>query len=148
MRYGFGVDIFGTEIKMGFFSESGELIEKWKIVTPLMQDGNRILPAIADDIERYMKEHHLYEDQIIGVGVGIPGPVNGSGVVNKCVNFGWGVFNIDRALSGLTGLPVKSGNIANLSALESDDEDVCGRLQWLTEYFEVLAEDKFLHWKE
>jgi len=38
--------------------------------------------------------------------------------------------------------------IANLSALESDDEDVCGRLQWLTEYFEVLAEDKFLHWKE
>ena len=85
MRYGFGVDIFGTEIKMGFFSESGELIEKWKIVTPLMQDGNRILPAIADDIERYMKEHHLYEDQIIGVGVGIPGPVNGSGVVNKCV---------------------------------------------------------------
>lgn len=117
MRYGFGVDIFGTEIKMGFFSESGELIEKWKIVTPLMQDGNRILPAIADDIERYMKEHHLYEDQIIGVGVGIPGPVNGSGVVNKCVNFGWGVFNIDRALAGLTGLNVKSSNIANLAGL-------------------------------
>ena len=38
--------------------------------------------------------------------------------------------------------------IANLSALESDDEDVMGRLEWLTDYFEVLAEDKFLHWKE
>lgn len=38
--------------------------------------------------------------------------------------------------------------IANLSALESDDEDVSGRLQWLTDYFEVLAKDGFLHWKE
>lgn len=117
MRYGFGVDIFGTHIKIGFFDETGKLIEKWKIVTPMMQGGSQILPAIADNIEKYLSLHHLFEDDIIGIGVGIPGPVNSAGVVNKCVNFDWGVFNIDRALSGLTGLKVTSGNIANLSAL-------------------------------
>lgn len=117
MRYGFGVDIYGPNMKFGFFDETGKLIEKWRIATPLMQGSSQILPAVADEIEAYMTRHQLVEDDIIGVGVGIPGPVNSAGVVNKCVNFGWGVFNIDRTLSGLTGLKVKSSNIANLAAL-------------------------------
>lgn len=117
MRYGFGVDIFGPNIKFGFFDETGNLIEKWKIAAPMLKDGSKIIPAVADEVERYLRENHIFEDDVIGIGVGIPGPVNSSGVVNKCVNLGWGVFNIDRALSGLTGLQVKSSNIANLSAL-------------------------------
>lgn len=117
MRYGFGVDIFGPNIKFGFFDETGRLLEKWKIAYSIDRGGNDILPTVAEEIESCMSRNMLFEDDIIGVGVGIPGPVNDSGVVNKCVNFGWGVFNIDRALSGLTGLRVKSSNNANLSAL-------------------------------
>lgn len=117
MRYGFGVDIYGAGTKIGFFDETGKLIDKWKISNPMMVDGNQILPVIADEIQKYMTSHRIFEDDVIGIGVGIPGPVNSSGVVNKCVNFGWGVFNINRALSGLTGLRVVSGNIANLAAL-------------------------------
>lgn len=117
MRYGFGVDIFGPNIKIGFFNERGELLDKWKIAHSVTHNGNQILPAVAEEIESYMSRKRLMEDDILGVGVGIPGPVNDSGVVNKCVNLGWGVFNIDRALSGLTGLRVRSSNIANLSAL-------------------------------
>lgn len=117
MRYGFGVDIFGPNIKIGFFDETGELLDKWKIAYSVLHGGNQILPTVAEEIESYMTRKRLFEDDIIGIGVGIPGPVNDAGVVNKCVNFGWGVFNIDRALSGLTGLRVKSSNNANLSAL-------------------------------
>lgn len=117
MRYGFGVDIFGPQTKIGFFDETGKLLDKWKVATPMMQDGNQILPMVADEIQGYMTKHQLFEDDIIGIGVGIPGPVNSSGVVNKCVNFGWGFFNINRALGGLTGLNVTSGNIANLAAV-------------------------------
>jgi glucokinase len=54
---------------------------------------------------------------IIGIGVGVPGPVDGTGVVNRCVNLGWGVFNIAQELSLLTGFPVKAGNDANVAAL-------------------------------
>lgn len=117
MRYGFGVDIYGAGTKIGFFDENGKLIDHWKLSTPMSEDGNQVLPLIAEEIQKYMTDHQLFEDDIIGIGVGIPGPVNRSGVVNKCVNFGWGVFNISRALSGLTGLRVVSGNIANLAAL-------------------------------
>lgn len=117
MRYGFGVDIFGPNIKFGFFDEDGNLIDKWKIAVPIMNGGNQIIPIVANEIEEYLKKKGIDEDKIIGVGVGIPGPVNKSGVVNKCVNLGWGVFNIERALAGLTDLKVKAGNISNLSAL-------------------------------
>lgn len=117
MRYGFGVDIYGPQIKIGLFDEAGNLLDKWKVATPMMQYGNQILPAVAEEIEKYLSQHHIFEDDVIGIGVGIPGPVNSSGVVNKCVNFGWGVFNIDRALGGLTGLHVKSGNSATLAAV-------------------------------
>ncbi len=36
MKYGFGVDIGGTTIKIGFFSVDGDLIEKWEIPTNKM----------------------------------------------------------------------------------------------------------------
>lgn len=117
MRYGFAVDIFGTNIKLGVFNENEELIAKWRCPMPAGQSGNSILPVIAEEIDAYCRQNGILEDDVLGIGVGIPGPVNEKGVVNKCVNLGWGVFNIDRALSGLTGMQVVSGNIATLSAL-------------------------------
>ncbi len=117
MRYGFGVDIWGENTKIGLFDETGRLLEKWKIPTPMNQGGNQILPAIAAEIDRCMSNHHLTEDDVLGIGVGIPGPVNNEGTVGKCVNFGWGLFNLNHTLSGLTGLPVRGGNIANMSVL-------------------------------
>jgi len=51
------------------------------------------------------------------LGIGVPGPVDAKGVVNKCVNLGWGVFNIAEELTRLTGFPVKAGNDANVAAL-------------------------------
>ena len=63
---------------------------------PANLGGNAILPVIAEEIEQFMQKNNMFEDDVIGIGVGIPGPVNASGVVNKCVNLGWGVFNLDR----------------------------------------------------
>ncbi len=117
MRYGFGVDVFGPVVKFGFFDETGKLLDTWRTPTPDNQDGNRMLMEIAQEVEQYISRNHLFEDDILGIGIGIPGPVNEMGVVNKCVNYNWGVFNIERALSGLTGLHVEAGNIASLAAL-------------------------------
>ena len=64
-----------------------------------------------------MDEHDIAKESIVGIGIGVPGPVDGKGVVNKCVNLGWGVFNIAETLSQLTGFPVKAGNDANVAAL-------------------------------
>lgn len=59
MKYGFGVDIGGTTIKIGLFSVEGDLIEKWEIPTNKAENGKYILTEIADFIHRTIKEKTL-----------------------------------------------------------------------------------------
>lgn len=117
MKYGFGVDLGGTTVKISYFDETGNLLSKWEIPTVTADGGKQILPDIAASVRSYLTDNGIADSQIIGVGIGVPGPVDGKGVVNKCVNLGWGVFNICDALSQLVGFPVKAGNDANVAAL-------------------------------
>ena len=117
MRYGFGVDLGGTTVKIAFFDEQGTMISKWEIPTVTEGGGKQILPDIAASIRQYIEQKTIDPATIIGVGIGVPGPVSSKGVVNKCINLGWGVFNIAEELSRLVGFPVKAGNDANVAAL-------------------------------
>ena len=114
--YGFGVDIGGTTIKMGFFEET-TLAEKWEIPTNTANGGAAILDDVAAAVKAKMEEKKIDASNVVGIGVGVPGPVNAEGVVLKCVNLGWGVFNVEETLSQKTGLKVKAGNDANVAAL-------------------------------
>ncbi len=117
MQYGFGVDLGGTTVKLAFFDREGNMLDKWEIPTVTADGGKQILPDIAASIQSYLTEKQISREQVIGIGIGVPGPVSDQGVVNRCVNLGWGVFNIQEELSALTGLPVKAGNDANVAAL-------------------------------
>ena len=116
-KYGFGVDVGGTTIKMGFFETSGKLIDKWEIKTDTYNGGENILSDIAKAIDNKLAQEGISKNDVQGVGVGVPGPVNSKGIVLKCVNLGWGVFNVEEELASLTGLKVKAGNDANVAAL-------------------------------
>ena len=117
MKYGFGVDLGGTTVKIALFDETGLMLSKWEIPTVTANGGSRILPDIAASIAQFIDQKAIPHDLIIGVGIGVPGPVSSKGVVNKCINLGWGVFNIAEELSALVGFPVKAGNDANVAAL-------------------------------
>jgi len=117
MKYGFGIDLGGTTVKIAYFDENGTMLEKWEIPTVTTDGGSHILPDIAASIRAFLDAHNINETNILGLGIGVPGPVNAKGVVNKCVNLGWGVFNIAQTLTELTGFPVKAGNDANVAAL-------------------------------
>ena len=117
MKYGFGIDLGGTTVKIAYFDETGKMLDKWEIPTVTEGGGVQILPDIAASIKQYMEGYSIPETAILGLGIGVPGPVNAKGVVNKCINLGWGVFNIAEALTDLTGFPVKAGNDANVAAL-------------------------------
>ena len=117
MRYGFGIDVGGTTIKLAFLDENGTMIDKWEIPTRTQEGGKNVLPDIAASVKEYMEKENLTNDQIIGIGIGVPGPVSDAGIVNKCVNLGWGITDLHGDLSVLTGLHVKGGNDANVAAL-------------------------------
>ncbi len=117
MKYGFGIDIGGTTVKLGFFTQGGELLEKWEIPTDKTECGKNILPHVAAAVDACLSRRGIQKTEVFGTGVGVPGPVDGAGVVNGCINLGWGITDVPGELRRLTGLPAACGNDANLAAL-------------------------------
>ena len=114
----FGVDLGGTTVKMGYFDTEGNVKDKWEIPTRKENNGSRILPDIAESIKKKMAEQGMEKDDVIGVGIGVPGPVDASGVIYKAANLGWEVFSVKEELAVLLGgIPVEAGNDANVAAL-------------------------------
>lgn len=117
-EYVFGVDIGGTTVKLGLFDNSGNVLDKWEIPTRTENGGTNILPDIAQSIQDKMSEKNIDKDDVAGVGVGAPGPVDGAGIIHKAVNLGWDEMNLKQELSTLlSGMRVEGGNDANVAAL-------------------------------
>ena len=119
-EYAFGIDLGGTTAKVGLFTTSGALLEKWEVPTDTSNAGEHILENLADAIHGKMTEKEIAAEQVEGVGIGVPGPVLNSSVVPiVCANLGgWGERNVSAQLSGLLdGLKVLVGNDANVAAL-------------------------------
>ena len=117
MKYVFGIDVGGTTIKMGLLDDTGTLIEKREIPTHVQNNGEAILPEIAAEISAWIRKKNLETSEILGIGIGVPGPVDENGRINRCVNLNWGVFNLHETLGRMTGLRVRAGNDANVAAL-------------------------------
>lgn len=111
-----GIDLGGTTVKLGLF-QGEKLEEKWEIPTRKEQNGAFILGDIKDSVESKLREKKIGREEILGAGIGIPGPVDGNGVVHTCVNLGWGTFSVEEELGGLLSMPVKAANDANVAAL-------------------------------
>ena len=119
-EYAFGIDLGGTTAKIGLFTTTGNLLEKWEVPTDTSDQGVRILPNLAAAVQDKMAQRSLRPDQIEGVGLGVPGPVQDSSVVAiVCANLGgWGDCDAGAQLSQLLGgLRVQVGNDANVAAL-------------------------------
>ena len=119
-EYAFGIDLGGTTAKIGLFTTSGALLEKWEVATDTSNAGEHILENLAAAILGKMNEQGIQPDQVEGVGIGVPGPVLDSSIVPiVCANLGgWGERNVSAQLSGLlNGLKVLVGNDANVAAL-------------------------------
>ena len=119
-EYAFGIDLGGTTAKIGLFTTSGALLEKWEVATDTSNAGEHILENLAAAVLGKMKEQSIQPEQVEGVGIGVPGPVLDSSIVPiVCANLGgWGERNVSAQLSGLLdGLKVRVGNDANVAAL-------------------------------
>ena len=97
-KYCFGIDVGGTTVKCGLFTVAGDVLDKWEIETSTENNGERILPDIAKAIEDKLAEKNIAKDAVVGVGIGVPGPVNENGEVPCAVNLHWGFKPIEKEL--------------------------------------------------
>ena len=116
-RYAFGVDLGGTTVKVGLFETNGTLLDMWEILSRTEESGKYILPDIAAAVMKKLKDRDIAKAEVEGIGIGIPGPVCKDGTVLRCVNLGWGIFNVESSLYDLTGMRVRAANDANVAAL-------------------------------
>ena len=82
--YCFGIDVGGTTVKCGLFRTDGTLVEKWEIPTRKENNGDQILPDVAAAVNAKIEEKGISKDDVEGVGIGVPGPVNSKGEVASC----------------------------------------------------------------
>lgn len=116
-NYCFGIDVGGTTVKMGLFKTDGQLVEKWEIPTRTEEGGKAILPDIAAYALAKLVEKDISREDVAGIGIGVPGPIDADGVVPHTANLGWGYKEVTKELSELTGVTCRGGNDANVAAL-------------------------------
>ncbi len=104
-RY-YGIDVGGTTVKLGLFSENG-LLNKWEIPTDKTENGKNIIADIVRSLP----------GPADAAAIGVPGAVLSDGTVNRCVNLGWGVCRPGDEFTALTGIPCRMCNDANAAAL-------------------------------
>lgn len=117
MKYAVGVDLGGTTVKMGVFTEEAEVVKKWEIRTRKEENGRFILGDIAASVNETLTALGIHKADVKGIGMGVPGAVQPDGSVPVCVNLGWGKVQVKEEMEKMTGLLVYPANDANIAAL-------------------------------
>lgn len=114
-----GVDLGGTTTKLAFVNLDGEIQYKWEIPTDNSNQGHNITANIAKAIDEKLTELGYVKTQLLGIGMGAPGPVDyKAGVILNVVNLGWeDNYPLRERLEAATSLPVLIENDANCAAL-------------------------------
>ena len=118
MKYYAGVDLGGTNTKIGILDENGEILIKETIKTFSEKGMETTLKRIWGTIEKLMEQRKIKKENILGIGVGIPGPVMNEEIVGFFANFDWEVdVNISKLMENISGIPTKLENDVNMIAV-------------------------------
>lgn len=118
MNYYAGVDLGGTNTKIGILNREGDIL-KSRIIKTLSAEGvDNTLERIWKTIQELAQELDINIENIKGIGLGIPGPVLEQSIVAFFANFPWERnINIKEKLEKITGIETKLDNDVNIIAL-------------------------------
>lgn len=98
-KFNVGIDIGGTSIKFGLFDESDKLLYKWSIDTDTSDEGKKIVPEVSDSLLHFFSEKEIRLEDLLSIGIDIPGPAIHGDKVLKAVNLNWKEeFNIAKLM--------------------------------------------------
>ena len=119
-KYVVGVDVGGTNIKLGLVHPKGIVIARSHFPTkPFSSSKKKLIGVLAHEIEKIISSQGLKSKEIAGVGVGLPGLVNyDQGIVRFLPNIpGWKNVPLKSILEKKLNLPVFVDNDVKLITL-------------------------------
>jgi glucokinase len=113
-----GVDLGGTNTKIGVLNENGDIIRSTFIKTLSSEGPVKTLEKIWFAIKEILQEENIDEKNLIGIGLGVPGPVIDDSVVLSFANFPWDDnLNIAEIMEKVSGKKTKVANDVNVIAM-------------------------------
>jgi glucokinase len=115
-----GIDLGGTTTRMGMFDARMDLLASRSIVTRVAAGPQACVEEMADVVRALLYEQDSSgSGDILGIGIGSPGPINlKTGVLGLLPNLpGWENFHLRDALAEATGFPVILESDANAAAI-------------------------------
>lgn len=105
-----GIDIGGTQLRIGVFDDKGNLTDVFKTINDRSLGGEKNMDVLLGFVKDY---------DIMAYGIASPGPldVKHGKILNPPNLYGWDNFEIVRYLEEKTGKPVAVNNDGNLAGL-------------------------------
>lgn len=116
IKYAIGVDLGGTNIKIGIVSDKGNIISKLEVKTEAHLGPKGVIKNIEKGINAILKNNKL---KIRGIGIGAPGVVSPEkGIVQNPPNLsGWGKVPLGWIFKKKYQISVNVENDANAAAI-------------------------------
>lgn len=114
--YYLGIDIGGTNIRLGIVDGKGKVLTRYRIPTLKEQGKNKVITRLLRAIEFIIKKSAY---PVKGIGIGCPGPLdNRKGIVLSPPNLpDWKGVHLKKIVERRFRLPVAVENDANLIGL-------------------------------
>jgi glucokinase len=112
-----GIDLGGTNIKIGLFDSELKLISKTSVATKVDMGPEVVIDKMAQTAKKLLVEAGLSLQDVVAVGIGTPGPAKYSeGIIIKSTNMPtFKNVPICRMLNERLGAPVVFDNDANVA---------------------------------
>ncbi|QZY55650.1 ROK family protein [Crassaminicella profunda] len=114
------IDLGGTKMNIGIMTREGEVIDHIKIPTFVEKGSEQAIKRIKDTIYELLEKLNLKKENIKGIGIGSPGPLDSEkGIIIKSSNLkGWKNVEIVKNLSvDFKDIPIKLENDGNAATL-------------------------------
>jgi len=113
------IDLGGTNLKIGLLGLKYRIRHKEVLNTQKFIQKEELISAIIDSVRKILKDNKLTRTDLLGVGLGLPGPIDyKKGIVHFFPNIpGWKEVKLKTILERKLRLPVFMDNDAKLMTL-------------------------------
>jgi len=115
--YNIGIDLGGTNIKVGVVDGNYNIVGKSNIKTNLPRPSEEIAESIAEGVKLACADAGISVSDVNSIGIGTPGVANrNTGVVLYSCNLGFNNFELGKVLGEKLGTQIFVENDANAAA--------------------------------
>lgn len=118
MKYYGGIDLGGTNSKIGLLNENGDIIFSVSVKTEQVSNHNVTIEKINKVFREECLNNSINYDDVLAIGIGVPGPVINKSTVLMWANFPWkDNLNLSKEFEKVMKRPVYLDNDVNVIAL-------------------------------